>query len=68
MDSENKDAQPKRKWKKKKTLLSNARKYGKKECWGRGTKITEDMYHYFVGILEAMKKGVDTDEDKGNNH
>lgn len=57
----------KRKWKKKKSVLSNAKKYAKKDWWGRGSQIPEDMYHYLVSILEVMKNGFSADEEKGNN-
>lgn len=50
--------------KRKKTFLSNARKYGKKGCYGRGSELDADTYQYFVRILEAYKEGFPSDEDK----
>ncbi|GBP23694.1 Nucleolar protein 9 [Eumeta japonica] len=50
--------------KKRKNFLSNAKKYAKKGQMGRGTKMSEELYQYFVGILEAMKEGVEGDESK----
>lgn len=54
----------KKKGKKKKSVLANAKKYAKKEWWGRGSNIPEDTYHYFVSILEVMKNGFTSDEEK----
>ncbi|VVC86378.1 unnamed protein product, partial [Leptidea sinapis] len=49
--------------KKRKNFLSNAKKYAKKGQMGRGTKISEELYQYFVGILDVIKQGVqDPDE------
>lgn len=57
---------PKKRYKKKKKdFLSNAKKYGKKGQLGRGTKIPDELYQYFVGILDAMKQGIESEEDKG---
>ncbi|XP_061723870.1 nucleolar protein 9 [Cydia pomonella] len=54
----------KRKNKKKpKNFLKNAKKYAKKGQWGRGTKMSEELYQYFLGILDAMKAGIE-DEDQ----
>lgn len=64
MDTTNSnDYQKKKSRKKKKSVLSNARKYAKKGQLGRGTKMEEDTYQYFVGILEVMKDGLDTEEE-----
>ncbi|XP_037965736.2 nucleolar protein 9 [Plutella xylostella] len=50
--------------KKRKNFLSNAKKYGKKDQFGRGTKMTEELYQYFVGILDAMKKGIEEEDER----
>ncbi|KRT82157.1 hypothetical protein AMK59_3740, partial [Oryctes borbonicus] len=50
--------------KRKKTFLKNARKYGKKGCYGRGTQLDADTYQYFVRIMEAYREGFENDEDK----
>ncbi|XP_038218493.1 nucleolar protein 9 [Zerene cesonia] len=53
----------KRQRKKRKNFISNAKKYAKKGQLGRGTKIPEELYQYFVGILDVIKQGVqDPDE------
>ncbi|KAJ0171267.1 hypothetical protein K1T71_012817 [Dendrolimus kikuchii] len=56
---------PKKKYKKKrKDFLSNAKKYAKKGQMGRGTKIPDELYQYFVGILDAMKQGIESEDEK----
>ncbi|KAJ8710416.1 hypothetical protein PYW07_009782 [Mythimna separata] len=59
------DPNKKRTRKKRKNFLANAKKYAKKGQMGRGTKIPEELYQYFVGILDAMKQGI---EDKEERH
>ncbi|CAG4968955.1 unnamed protein product [Colias eurytheme] len=55
--------QKKRQRKKRKNFISNAKKYAKKGQLGRGTQIPEELYQYFVGILDVIKQGVqDPDE------
>lgn len=61
-ESNNKVIRNKRK--RKKTFLSNARKYGKKGYYGRGSQLDADTYQYFVRILEAYKEGFPSEEDK----
>ncbi|XP_041989050.1 nucleolar protein 9 [Aricia agestis] len=53
----------KRQRKKRKNFIANAKKYAKKGQMGRGTKVPEELYQYFVGILDAIKEGV-TDPDE----
>lgn len=50
--------------KRKKSFLKNARKYGKKGCYGRGAQLDADTYQYFIRIMEVFKEGFDTEEDK----
>ncbi|XP_047505968.1 nucleolar protein 9 [Pieris napi] len=53
----------KRQRKKRKNFISNAKKYAKKGQLGRGTQIPEELYQYFVGILDVIKEGIqDPDE------
>lgn len=62
-ENHNNDPQKKRQRKKRKNFLSNAKKYAKKGQMGRGTQIPEELYQYFVGILDVIKQGVaDPDE------
>lgn len=32
--------------------------------WGRGTKMSEELYQYFLGILDAMKQGIEDGEER----
>lgn len=60
------DVQAKRKnRKRKKTFLGNARKYAKKGHYGRGSKIDEDTFQFFLRSLETFKLGFDDDESRG---
>jgi hypothetical protein len=55
-----------RKAKKRKSLLKKAKKYGKKGKFGRGTHLNEDIYQYFVHVLELVEtKKFETEEEKG---
>lgn len=66
MSEENINNNPnkKRSRKKRKNFLSNAKKYAKKGQMGRGTRITEELYQYFVGILDVMKEGIENEEER----
>lgn len=64
-ESQNKN---KYKRKRKKTFLRNARKYGKKGCYGRGSELDADTYQYFVRIMEAYKEGFPSHDDKGEHN
>lgn len=57
---------PKRNRKKRKNFIANAKKYAKKGQMGRGTRMPDELYQYFVGILDAMKQGVEDKEERGN--
>lgn len=50
--------------KRKKSFLKNAKKYGKRGYYGRGSQLDADVYQYFVNILETYRKGFDSEEDK----
>lgn len=53
--------------KRKKTFLSNARKYAKRGYYGRGSHMDADTYDYFVKILEVYRQGFENDEEKGTH-
>ncbi|KAL0811657.1 hypothetical protein ABMA28_009107 [Loxostege sticticalis] len=55
---------PKRNRKKRKNFIANAKKYAKKGQMGRGTRMPDELYQYFVGILDAMKQGVEDKEER----
>ncbi|XP_053618635.1 nucleolar protein 9 [Plodia interpunctella] len=50
--------------KKRKNFLANAKKYAKKGQMGRGTRMPDELYQYFVGILDAMKQGLEDREER----
>lgn len=54
----------KRQRKKRKNFLSNAKKYAKKGQMGRGMQIPEELYQYFVGILDVIKQGVEDPDER----
>ncbi|CAH2097326.1 unnamed protein product [Euphydryas editha] len=54
----------KRQRKKRKNFLSNAKKYAKKGQMGRGTQIPEELYQYFVGILDVIKQGIEDPDER----
>lgn len=60
------DSQKRYKRKRKKTFLQNARKYAKKGYFGRGSRLDEDTYQYFVRIMEAYNNGFPSEEEKRN--
>ncbi|XP_014284870.1 nucleolar protein 9 [Halyomorpha halys] len=53
-----------RKRKKKKSVLGQARKYGRKGYYGRGTHVEEDIYQYFLKIYEMKMEEFETEEEK----
>lgn len=53
-----------RKRKKKKSVLGQARKYGRKGYYGRGTHVDEDIYQYFLKIYEMKLEEFETEEEK----
>jgi hypothetical protein len=56
-----------RKARKRKSLLKKAKKYGKKGKFGRGVHLDEDVYQYFVRVLELVETNkFETDEEKGS--
>lgn len=56
--------QDRHKRKRKKSFLKNARKYGKKGCYGRGSQLDAETYQYLVGLLETFKGGFPSEEEK----
>lgn len=47
-------------------FLSNARGFGKKGIYGRGTQIEQESFSYFINISDAIRQGFENLEDKGN--
>lgn len=50
--------------KKKKKFLANVKGFGKTGNFGRGTHLESDEWNYYINILDVMKKGFDSLEDK----
>lgn len=50
--------------KKKKKFLANVKGFGKQGNFGRGTHLEQDEWNYYINILDAIKKGFDSLEDK----
>jgi nucleolar protein 9 len=56
-----------RKARKRKSLFKNAKRYGKRGKFGRGTHLDEDIYQYFVHVLELVETNkFETEEEKGS--
>jgi nucleolar protein 9 len=56
-----------RKKRKRKSFLKNAKKYGKKGKFGRGSHLNEDIYQYFVRVLQLLQtNSFETEEEKGS--
>ncbi|XP_055390345.1 nucleolar protein 9 [Condylostylus longicornis] len=45
-------------------FLRNAKGFGKRGSCGRGTNIPDDVYQYLINILDAMKNGFESLEEK----
>lgn len=65
MDDINTSEPNRNKRKRKKTFLKNARKYAKKGYYGRGSKLDEETYQYFVKMMEEYNQGFSSDEERG---
>lgn len=50
--------------KRKKNFLANAKGFGKTGNFGRGTKLEGDEWSYFINIMDAIRRGFDSLDDK----
>lgn len=50
--------------KKKTKFLANVKGFGKQGNFGRGTHLEGDEWNYYINILDVMKKGFESLEDK----
>lgn len=50
--------------KRKKKFLANVKGFGKQGNFGRGTHLESDEWNYYINILDAMKRGFESLEDK----
>lgn len=54
--------------KRKKKFLANVKGFGKQGNFGRGTHLESDEWNYYINILDAMKRGFDSLEDKSKSN
>lgn len=50
--------------KRKKKFIANVKGFGKRGNFGRGTRLEGDEWTYFTTIMDTMKKGFDSLDDK----
>lgn len=54
--------------KRKKKFLANVKGFGKQGNFGRGTHLESDEWNYYINILDAMKRGFESLEDKSKSN
>lgn len=54
--------------KRKKKFITNAKGFGKIGNFGRGTRLEGDEFTYFINILDAIRLGFDSLDDKREYH
>lgn len=50
--------------KRKKKFIANVKGFGKQGNFGRGTHLESDEWNYYINILDSIKSGFDSLEDK----
>jgi len=55
-----------RKYKKKKSFLSRAKKFGSKGLYGKGKNIDEETYHYYVQVMKRLNENFEQEDEKGS--
>ncbi|KAK2708771.1 hypothetical protein QYM36_014397 [Artemia franciscana] len=53
-----------RKYKKKKSFLSRAKKFGSKGLYGKGKNIDEETYHYYVQVMKRLNENFEQEDEK----
>lgn len=53
--------------KRKKKFLANVKGFGKRGQYGHGAHLEGDEWSYFINILDVIKKGFDSLDDKGKH-
>lgn len=53
--------------KRKKKFIANVKGFGKRGQYGHGAHIESDEFSYFINIMDFIKKGFDSLEDKSKN-
>ena len=51
--------------KRRRKFMENVKGFGKRGNFGRGTHLESDEWSYFINILDAIKKGFDSLDEKG---
>lgn len=54
--------------KRKRKFLANVKGFGKQGNFGRGTHLESDEWNYYINILDAIKRGFESLEDKSNSN
>lgn len=49
----------------RKRFHDNAKSFGRKGIYGRGSIIADEQYQYFINILDALNKNFESNEEKG---
>lgn len=49
-----------------KRFRDNAKSFGRKGIYGRGTGISDEQYIYYINILKLLNKSFANKEEKGN--
>lgn len=52
--------------KKKRKFIANVKGFGKRGNFGRGTHLESDEWSYYINIMDSIKSGYDSLEDKSN--
>lgn len=50
--------------KRKKKFIANVKGFGKRGNFGRGTHLEGDEFTYYVNIMDVIKKGFESMDDK----
>lgn len=50
--------------KRKRKFIANVKGFGKRENFGRGTHLESDEWSYYINIMDEIKKGFDSLNDK----
>ncbi|KAK2708790.1 nucleolar protein 9-like isoform X1 [Artemia franciscana] len=53
-----------RKYKKKKSFLSCAKKFGSKGLYGKGKNIDEETYHYYLQVMKRLNENFEQEDEK----
>lgn len=53
--------------KRKKKFIANAKGFGKTGNFGRGTRLEGDEWSYFINIMDAIRQGFESVDEKGRS-